>query len=80
MDLIDGITDLLHDKGNPCLGERLWFFKLVIELSACPHLQNNVDVDAVVKTAVHLYDVGMIKEHLNFDLSSKLVSNFLFMQ
>jgi hypothetical protein len=52
----------------------------MVKLSACSHFQNDVDIRIIVKAAVHLDDVGMVKEHLNFNLSDELVSYLLLVQ
>ncbi len=52
----------------------------MVKLPTCAYLQDDVDVETVVKAPVHLDDVGVIEEHLNFHLSDKLVSNLLLVQ
>lgn len=52
----------------------------MIELSSRPHLQDNIDIDCVVEAAIHLDDIGMVEEHLDLDLSGKLIGDFLLMQ
>lgn len=80
MNFINCLTDLLHDECNSGLRKGLGFFKLMIELSACPYFKDDIDVIVVMEATVHLNDVGMIKEHLNLHFSDELVSDFLFVQ
>lgn len=80
VDLIDCVADLLHDEGDARLGQRLCLLELMVELSACAHLQNDVDIGGIVEAAVEFDDIGMIEKHLDLHLSDKLVSDLLFMQ
>ncbi len=79
MDLVDGLADLPHNEGNAGLGEGLGFFELVVELPARTDLENDVDVGCVMEAAVHFDDVGVVEEHLDFDLTDELVSDLLLM-
>ena len=80
MYFIDSLADLPHDECDPSLGERLWFFELVVELPSCAYLKDDVDVEFVMEAAVHLDYVGVVEKHLDFDLSCKLVGYFLLMK
>jgi hypothetical protein len=50
----------------------------MVELPSGPYLQDDVDVAGIVEAAVHLDDVGMVQEHLDFDLTRELVRYLLF--
>lgn len=80
VDLVDRVTNLTHDEGNSGLGERLWFFELMVKLPTGSYFQNNIDIGCIIEAAVHFDDVGMVEEHLYFYLSYELVSNFFLVQ
>ena len=77
MYFIDCITDLLHNEGYPCLGQRLGLLELMVKLPSRPHLQNNVDIDCIMEATVHLDDIRMIEEHLYLNLPNELICYFL---
>lgn len=80
MYFVDGIADLLHDVGDLDLSHWFGFPQLMIELSSCPHFEDDVDVCFVVKEAVHLDDVWVVKIGLNLEFPDELLSDFLFLQ
>ena len=80
MDFINCVTDLLHYEGYSGLCEGLSLLELMVELSPRADLKDNVDVEFVIETAVHLYDVWVVEEHLDLDLASKLIDYLLLTQ
>jgi hypothetical protein len=71
---------LLHEGGYFNLGHRFSAFELLVELSTHANLQDDVDVLFIVKTAVHLDDVGVVEKHLYFDFSDELFYDLLLDQ
>ena len=78
--LIDRLTHLLHNKGNPSLRQRLRFLQLMVQLPSGAHLQDDVYIGRIIEATIHLDDVGVVEEHLDLDLSDELLSYLLFMQ
>jgi len=52
----------------------------MVELTSCSDFQNNVNVCNIIKTSIHLDDVGMIEEHLNLDFSYELLCNLFLVK
>ena len=77
MDLVDCLADLFHHKGNPSLGQGLSLLELMIQLTSCAYLQNDVDIDRIAETTIHLDDIRMVQKHLYLHLSCKLIGYFL---
>lgn len=75
MDFIDRLADLLDYWCDFVLCHGLWSFKLVEELPACSYLKNNIDVVLVIKVAIHLDDIWMIKIELYFEFPDELLDD-----
>lgn len=45
------------------------------ELPACSYLKNNIDVVLVIKVAIHLDDIWMIKIELYFEFPDELLDD-----
>lgn len=71
---------LLHERGYFNLGHGFSAFKLLVELSAHANLQDDVDVLFIVKTAVHLDDVGVVEKGLNLQFPDELLCDFLLLE
>ena len=52
----------------------------MVELTPCAHLQNDENVGLVVKVPVHLDNVRMVEEYLDFQLSDKLLNDFFLLE
>ena len=77
MYFIDSLADLPHDESDPSLGERLRFLELVVELSSCAYLKDDVDVEFVMEAAVHLDDVGMVLRRHIRTISFRMAYSFM---
>jgi hypothetical protein len=80
MQLADSIADLLHDESHSCFGHGLMFFEVFIELSICTEFEDDVDIDMIIKKPIHLDDVGMVDETLDFEFSDELLGDFLLLE
>ena len=60
MDVIDSLADLFHDSCYFVLSHWLGFFELMVELSSCPHFQDDINVVRIFEKSVHFDDVGVM--------------------
>ena len=79
MYFVDCLTYLLYYWCYFILCHRLWSFKLMEELSACPYFEDNVDVILIIKISVHLDDIWVIKIKLDFEFSDELLDDIFFL-
>lgn len=80
VNLIDSLANLFHQECRFLFGQIRVLFQVMIQLPACAHFQNNINVLVVIKVAVHLDDVGMTEVHLDFQFADELFRNFLLHQ
>ena len=63
---IDSLAYLPHDYGDFMLRHALMLFQLFEQLPSCSDFQNYVDIEQIIKKAIHLDYVRVVKECLNF--------------
>lgn len=80
MDFVDGLADLFDVQSDLLLWHWLAAFQLMVELTPCTYLQNNEDVGLVVKVPIHLDNVRVVEENLNFKLPDKLLNDLFLLQ
>lgn len=78
--LIDRRDNLPHNNSNAGFSQRCTLLDLFVELPAKGHFQNNVNVHAVIKIAIHLDDVRVIQKQLYFQLTDKLLCNLFILE
>lgn len=52
----------------------------MVELTPCTNFQDDEYVGLVVKVSIHLDDVRVVEENLNFKLPDKLLNNLFLLQ
>ena len=80
VNLVDCLTNLLHDRCHFCLCNWLTLFELMLQLSSSANFQDDIDICFIVEKAVHFYDIWMAQKLLDFELSCKLLYNFFLFQ
>lgn len=51
----------------------------LVDQPSHPYLQDDINTGKIIKEPIHFDDVGVIHKQLYFELSDKLLSNFLFL-
>ena len=80
VEFVNGLADLPHHVSDILFWHALMFFELFEELASSSYFQNDVDFEGIIEEAEHSDDVGVVEEHLYFELSDELFGDFLFHQ
>ena len=76
MHVVKGPAGLTDDVSGHIFRDSSSLLQKAIELSGNAQLHRQVDELLVREKAVHLYDVGVVQEHLDLDLSQQLDCQF----
>ena len=80
MDFSNRVTDLSHETGYLFFRHGCLFFELMEKLSSGSNFHDEVYCLGVIEESEKFHDISMVEKHLYFDLSDKLLGNFLFFQ
>lgn len=80
VNFVDCLTYLFNVSSNFLFWHRLTSFEKMKQLSTSTNFQNDKNICLIIKVSVHFNNMRMIEEHLDFQLSNKLLYNLLIFQ